>query len=167
MKKIVLTLIVISQMLLLAGATSIQNKKFQNTQAMVNHEQVTDASLECMRLIQSLTKKYLYRGIGMSSKSLDIEITENIVSLNRLMQKFDAYLTEDDKVQRNLKMIKIAEKEFEGTVIGYYSSDNMQILMDLTSVISESITGILKATSMGIVIYKKDSNSRMLRLSSL
>jgi len=167
MKKTVLVLMLASQMLLFAGAVSAQGKKSQNIQATVNHEHVTEASLECMQLVQNLTKKYLYRGMGMSSRTLDIEIVENIISLNRLMQKFGSYMSRDSEVQQDLKMVQIAEKEFEGIVVGYYTPENTQILMDLAAVISVSTTGILKAVSMGTVIYKKDSNSRMVHLSSL
>ena len=167
MKKILLVLTFLSASILFAGAAPTPKATIDTSLETVKHTCVLETSLGSLQLIQRLVKDYYYRGIGASSRTLDIEIGEYIVSLNRFMQEFDSYMSEDKKVRQNLKMIQIAEKEFEGIVVEYYSPGNAQLLMDLTSVISESATGVLDAVREGAVIYKKDSNTRMLRLSAL
>ena len=167
MKKILLVLTFLSGSILFAGATAAPKTAMDTSLKIVKHSCVVETSFGSVQLMQRLIKNYHYRSMGTSSRTLDIEIGDFIVSLNRFMQEFDSYVSEDSRVQQNLKMIQIAEKEFEGIVVEYYSPGNTQILMDLTSVISESAMGILDAVHEGAVIYKKDSNTRMLRLSSL
>ena len=167
MKKIIFVLIFLLGSTIFANTTVAPKTTMDTSLKMVQHTSVLETSLGSVQLIQRLIKDYHYRGMGISSRALDIEIGEIIVSLNRLMQEFDSYVSKDNKVQQNLEMIQIAEKEFESIVVEYYSPGNTQLLMDLSSVISESATGIIDAVREGTVIYKKDSKARMLRLSAL
>jgi len=167
MKKILLILTFLLGSILFAGVTVSPKVAMDASLKKVKHTCMLETSLGSVQLMQRLVKDYHYRGMGISSRALDIEIGENIVTLNRFMEEFGSYVSEDSKVQQNLQMIQIAEKEFESIVVEYYSPGNTQLLMDLTSVISESATGILDAVREGAVIYKKDSNTRMLRLSAL
>jgi len=167
MKKTLLLLTLFTGSVLLAGTTVTQKMVADTSLKVVKHACVLETSLGSVQLTQKLIKDYHYRGMGLDSRALDIEVGEFIVGLNRFMQEFDSYVSEDKKVQQNLKMIQIAEKEFEGIMVEHYSPGNAQLLMDLASVISESTTGILDAVHEGAEIYKKDSKTRMLRLSSL
>ena len=167
MKKTLLVSILLLGSTLFANIAISPKTTLDTSHELVKERCVLETSLGSVQLIQRLIKDYHYRGMGVSSRALDIEIGEIIVSLNRLMQEFDSYVSRDNKVQQNLEMIQIAEKEFESIVVEYYSPGNTQLLMDLSSVISESATGIIDAVREGTVIYKKDSKARMLRLSAL
>jgi len=167
MKKIFSALILLSSTFLFAELAPISKTGFMTVQTTVKQASVVDTSMESMQLVQMLTKDYLYSGMGTSSNPLDREMKESIISLGLLMKEFDSYTSKNRKVQRQLKMILLAESDLESIVSQKYSLENTQLLLDLGSVISEATTGILEAVGEGTSIYKKGSNARMLRLSSL
>ena len=157
----------LSSMLLSTELAPISKAGFTSVQTTVKQASVMGTSMESMQLVQMLTKDYLYKGMGISSNPLDKEIKEIMVSLGLVMKEFGSYTSTNRKVQRQLKMILLAESDLESIVSEKYSLENTQLLLDLGSVIAEATTGILEAVGEGASIYKKDSNARMLRLSSL
>ena len=167
MKKIFSALMLLSSTLLFAELAPISKTSFATIQTTVEQRSVVDTSMESMQLVQMLTKDYLYKGMGTSSTPLDREMKKNIVSLGLLMKEFDSYTSQNYKVQRQLKMILLAESDLESVVSQKYSLENTQLLLDIGSIIAEATTGIQEAVGEGASIYKKDSNARMLHLSSL
>lgn len=149
-----------------SGTVSVQNPTGRNDN-IVQYTSVLEISLKSAQLTQRLAKDYQYFGKGVNQKALGAEIRDATASFDRLMQKFNSYVSENKKLQRHLKMIQIAQEDFESIVAKRYTPDNMLLLMDLASVIFESTEHIVAAVERGVIVYKKDSNTRKLRLSAL
>ena len=166
MKKILFIATLFLGSFLFAGTVSAQETSGSKSN-IVPYTSMLEISLKSAQLTQRLVKDYQCYGLGINKAMLRTEIKETSVNLHHLMQKFNTYVSGNNKVLRHLKMIQIAQKELEGIVTEKYSPDNMLLLMDLATVISESTESVVNAIERGAVVYRKDSNARMLRLSAL
>ena len=167
MKKRLLVAVLLLGTLVFAEGISLQKTTTPATQSIVKQACVADLSLEMMQTIQTLTKDYLYQGIGTNGRSLKKEIKETTAALQKVMKEFAAYVSDSHPVQRQLKILLSTEREFESLVAEKYSQENMQLLLDLGTVTSMATEDILQAMQTGSKVYRKDANARMVRLSAL
>ncbi len=167
MKKIhlvrsVLFAVIFSSMHALAAPTPSTLQGVQVSKRAMLH-----ITAESMFLMQTITKDYLYLGTDTKSTFLTKEMQGALLKLDKIIIKLDTMYSKNTHVERLLGYISLGRDELQSILKESYSTDNMKLVLEVTGLISEAALKITYEVENDSIVYRRDSNALIPRLSTL
>jgi hypothetical protein len=133
----------------------------------VSKKTMLHITTESMFLMQTITKDYLYLSTDTESTLLTKEMQHALLKLDKNIAKLDTMYSRNAQVEQLLGRISLGRDELRSILEEPYSTDNMKLVLEVTGLISEAAWKITYAVENDSIVYKRDSNILMPRLSSL
>ena len=122
---------------------------------------------ESIFLMQTITKDYLYLGTDTKSTFLTKEMQNALLQLDKIIAKLDTMYSKDTHVEQLLGYISLGRDELQAILSESYSIDNMKLVLEVTALISETALKITYEVENDSIVYRRDSNALIPRLSTL
>ena len=146
MRKILLVFVVPCVVILLSSAGFAKNT---SPSGITQKRDTIHMGVESVRLMQVISKDYLYLTTGVTSSVLREEMKASLRGLDGIIEKLHAPKYQSKETKALLSCITLGRDELKTILKEHYSMDNVKLILDVTGLITEAALRITHQIEMG------------------